>query len=135
METLNLSRDPGLSPWWKRGVFLILIVEFAVLIWVSTGTYFRNVGPPVPETIIDSAGSVIFDKSDIIGGQQLFLKKGLMNNGTLWGHGAYLGPDFSAAYLHNLAIETRNFLAMKNFSRTYVTAFYGSTAGPSETVI
>jgi nitric oxide reductase subunit B len=120
MDTSNLSRDPGLSPWWRRGVFLILIVEFAVLIWVSTGTYFRNVGPPIPETVIDSAGSVIFDKSDIIGGQQLFLKKGLMNNGTLWGHGAYLGPDFSAAYLHNLAIETRNFLAMKNFSRTYV---------------
>ncbi|MDP4282332.1 MAG: cbb3-type cytochrome c oxidase subunit I [Bacteroidota bacterium] len=115
MKAMKQSQSTGLSPWWRRGVFIILIIEFAVLIWVSTGTYFRNVGPPVPESVKDSAGSVIFSKQDIIGGQQLFLKKGLMNNGTLWGHGAYLGPDFSATYLHNLALEVRNYLAMKNF--------------------
>jgi nitric oxide reductase subunit B len=28
-----------------------------------------------------------------------------MDNGTLWGHGAYLGPDFSATYLHNLVVS------------------------------
>ena len=26
-----------------------------------------------------------------------------MEHGTLWGHGAYLGPDYSAEYLHRLA--------------------------------
>ena len=30
-----------------------------------------------------------------------------MENGTIWGHGAYLGPDFSAEYLHTLAIGRR----------------------------
>ena len=33
-------------------------------------------------------------------GQEVFLKYGLMEHGTLWGHGAYLGPDYSAEYLH-----------------------------------
>jgi len=28
-----------------------------------------------------------------------------MENGTIWGHGAYLGPDFSAQYLHTLAVH------------------------------
>jgi nitric oxide reductase subunit B len=119
MDSLNHFQNQELSPWWRRGVFIILIVEFAVLIWVSTGTYFRKVGPPVPETVADSAGSILFSKADIISGQQLFLQKGLMNNGTLWGHGAYLGPDFSATYLHNLAIDVRNYLAVKNFNLTF----------------
>ena len=65
MDASNQFPNQGLSPWWRRGVFIILIVEFAVLIWVSTGTYFRNVGPPVPEAIADSAGTVLFSKQDI----------------------------------------------------------------------
>jgi nitric oxide reductase subunit B len=34
-----------------------------------------------------------------------------MENGTIWGHGAYLGPDFSAAYLHTLALDTEKTVA------------------------
>jgi nitric oxide reductase subunit B len=33
-----------------------------------------------------------------------------MENGTIWGHGAYLGPDFSAQYLHTLALDTHRFV-------------------------
>jgi nitric oxide reductase subunit B len=119
MNTTDNYPEQELSPWWRRGVFIILIVEFAVLIWITSGTYLRSVGPPIPETISDQSGSVIFGKQDIIGGQQLFLQKGLMNNGTMWGHGAYLGPDFSASYLHNLAIESRNYLAVNNFNKNF----------------
>jgi len=39
---------------------------------------------------------VVFTADGIIAGQQVFLKHGLMDNGTIWGHGAYLGPDFTA---------------------------------------
>ena len=39
-----------------------------------------------------------------------------MENGTIWGHGAYLGPDFSAEYLHTLAIEAGEMLAKANLS-------------------
>jgi nitric oxide reductase subunit B len=28
-----------------------------------------------------------------------------MENGSIWGHGAYLGPDFSAQYLHTLSLD------------------------------
>jgi nitric oxide reductase subunit B len=28
----------------------------------------------------------------------VFLKHGLMEHGTLWGHGAYLGPDYTAEH-------------------------------------
>ena len=45
----------------------------------------------------------------------MFLKYGLMENGTIWGHGAYLGPDFSAQYLHDLALDARETIARRRF--------------------
>ncbi|NTU60025.1 MAG: nitric-oxide reductase large subunit, partial [Deltaproteobacteria bacterium] len=45
------------------------------------------------------------------------LRRGLMENGTVWGHGAYLGPDFSAQYLHDLVTDAADFLARKRFGR------------------
>lgn len=105
-----------LSSWWIKGILIILVLEFTVLIWVTVGSYYRNFRPPIPEKITDVSGSTIFTGADITAGQQVFLKKALMNNGSIWGHGAYLGPDFSAQYLHNLALEARNYLAMEKFN-------------------
>ena len=115
----NGSKNENLSHWWKRGIITILILEFAVLIWVTTGNYYRNLRPPVPEKVLDNSGSVVFTGTDIQNGQQLFLKKALMNNGSIWGHGAYLGPDFSAQYLHNLALEVRNYITLEKYNTTF----------------
>ncbi|MFA5463737.1 MAG: hypothetical protein WC265_06645, partial [Dysgonamonadaceae bacterium] len=114
-EQEHYSQTKELSPWWKRGIVFILIVEFAVLIWITIGNHYQESKPPVPEKVVSESGQVIFTKTDIEGGQQLFLKKGLMNNGTIWGHGAYIGPDFSAQYLHYLSINVRNKIAMEQF--------------------
>ncbi len=97
------ARSEGLSPWWRYGVVLVLIVGFAVLTWVGVRSYTD--APPIPLRVTDPAGKTVFTGDDIIGGQQVFLRYGLMENGTIWGHGAYLGPDFSAEYLHTLATE------------------------------
>jgi nitric oxide reductase subunit B len=92
-----------LSPWWKWSVLLIIAVGFTILVWVAAVT--PRDAPPIPEKVIDSDGGTIFTRNDIISGQEVFLKYGLMENGSIWGHGAYLGPDFSADYLHTLAID------------------------------
>jgi nitric oxide reductase subunit B len=52
-------------------------------------------------------GALLFTAADITAGQQIFLSHGLMENGSIWGHGAYLGPDFSAEYLHTMALDVR----------------------------
>ncbi len=114
------THNQFLSPWWRRGVLLIMIVEFAVLLWVTMGSLYRNSMPPVPKEVIDSSGSVLFTQEDIQSGQQVFLKRGLMNNGTIWGHGAYLGPDFSAQYLHNLALTVSDYLSKEGHSAPYM---------------
>jgi len=125
------SNNQNLSLWWRRGLVLILLLEFAVLIWVTTGSFYRESQPPIPEKVLDRSGLVVFTGTDIKAGQQVFLKKALMNNGSIWGHGAYMGPDFSAQYLHNLALEVRNYIAVD----TYKTTFSKLTPDQKETLV
>ncbi len=42
-------------------------------------------------------------------GQQIFQRYGLMQFGSIFGHGAYLGPDFTAQYLHGSATAAERF--------------------------
>ncbi len=120
MENLITNgKSQYLSPWWKRSIIIILILEFIVLIWVTTGSYYKKTEPPIPGNVVDASGSIIFSGSTITAGQQLFLKKAMMNNGSIWGHGAYIGPDFSAQYLHNLALEVNNFLAVEKYNEAF----------------
>ena len=100
------------SPWWRYGVLVVFIVCFGVLIWVSATAY--KVAPPIPDRVVDPSGTVVFTGDDILSGQEVFLKHGLMDNGTLWGHGAYLGPDFSATYLHNLVTQAQEAMPGQN---------------------
>ncbi len=90
----------SLSPFWRYGVLIVFLIGFGVLIWITAGAY--KLAPPIPDLVVGPDGSTVFTGNDIRSGQEVFLKNGLMDNGTLWGHGAYLGPDFSATYLHNL---------------------------------
>jgi len=108
-------REPQtpLSPWWRHSVVIVMALGFAVLSLVTVRSY-RD-APPVPERIDDPAGVTLFTREDVERGQEVFLKHALMEHGTLWGHGAYLGPDYSAEYLHRLAEIARDTLAASRF--------------------
>ena len=102
-----------LSPWWKHGVLLTVALGFTILIWLAVKTY--SDAPPIPEKVVGPSGETIFSREDILGGQEVFLKHALMENGTIWGHGAYLGPDFSASYLHAVAVDAVEELAKQRY--------------------
>ena len=55
---------------------------------------------PIPERVVGPDGATLFTAADIQSGQDLFRKRGLMDYGTVLGHGAYLGPDYTAEALH-----------------------------------
>jgi len=103
-----------LSPWWKNAVIIVMIAGFSVLLWLAVRAH--KDAPPVPEQVVDPAGVVLMTGNDIRAGQEVFLKYGLMENGTVWGHGGYLGPDFSAEYLHRQVLDHREFLARREFN-------------------
>ena len=105
----------SLSPWWRRAVLFVLVAGFAVLGCLSFKSYTD--APPIPQRVVSGTGETIFHGHDILSGQEVFLKYGLMENGTIWGHGAYLGPDFSAEYLHTLALLASEEMAQERFNR------------------
>ncbi|HYG34727.1 MAG TPA: cbb3-type cytochrome c oxidase subunit I [Clostridia bacterium] len=85
-------------PLWLQIAIVTFILGFAVLGYLAIRTYHEQ--PPIPRLVVDEQGNPIFTSQDIQKGQHVFQKYGLMQHGTVFGHGAYLGPDFTAQYLH-----------------------------------
>lgn len=104
-----------LSQWWRRTLFLVLACGFTALLGLTAMTYLK--APPIPKTVVDEAGVVLFTGEDISNGQEVFFQRALMEHGSLWGHGAYLGPDYSASYLKREAEITRGTLAAERFKK------------------
>jgi nitric oxide reductase subunit B len=94
-----------------------MIAGFSVLSFVTVLTYTN--APPIPDQITDGTGTVAFTGADIQKGQEVFLRYGLMEHGSLWGHGAYLGPDYSAEYLHRLSEVTRDTIATEKYGKLF----------------
>jgi nitric oxide reductase subunit B len=94
-----------------------MIAGFSVLSFVTVLTYTN--APPIPEQATDVTGTVVFTGADIQMGQEVFLKYGLMEHGSLWGHGAYLGPDYSAEYLHRLGEVTLDTIATEKYGKLF----------------
>lgn len=86
---------------WVQAVAIVFLVGFLILGLLAYRTYTDE--PPIPAEVVDPAGNVVFTGADVIHGQEVFLRNGLMEYGTIFGHGAYLGPDFTADYLHRAA--------------------------------
>ena len=114
-EVHEIHVGARLSPWWRYSAILVFLVGFIILIYLSFIAFDQS--PPIPKTVVGPDGQTIFTAEDIEAGQQVFLKYGLMENGSIWGHGGYLGPDFTAEYLHRLAIDAGEAIAPQMFAK------------------
>ena len=93
-----MARQPmPISSRWLQGAVLTYLVGFTVL-GVLAYLVYRD-QPPIPESVV-AGDEVLFTRDDIVGGMHVFQRYGLMEYGSVYGHGAYLGPDFTAEYLH-----------------------------------
>ena len=84
------------------GLAALLIASFSVLLWAG-GEIFRA-APPVPERVTSESGEVIYTRADIERGRQVWQSMGGMQLGSIWGHGGYVAPDWSADWLHREAV-------------------------------
>ncbi|MEO6809414.1 MAG: cbb3-type cytochrome c oxidase subunit I [Isosphaeraceae bacterium] len=98
-------RPMVISPLWLQGVILTFVCGFAVLGYLALRVHQDHA--PVPGQVVSETGRTVFTGEDIRLGQQAFLTYGLMEYGSVYGHGAYLGPDFTADYLHRQALHMR----------------------------
>ena len=89
-----------------RRLWLILaiamFVSFGVLLFMGRQIY--QMAPPVPEAVVSTTGEVVFTREDIQTGQNVWQSIGGMEQGSIWGHGSYLAPDWSADWLHREAV-------------------------------
>lgn len=86
-----------ISKGWVQGVALVLIFGFLVMGILAYRTYGDSM--PQPKQVVSESGDVIYTAAEITNGQQIFLRRGLQQYGSVMGHGGYLGPDFTAEYL------------------------------------
>ena len=86
--------------WIALGV--VVFGSLAVLGYFGHEIYLQ--APPVPNRVVTTNGRVLWTNADIKDGQNVWQSIGGQEVGTVWGHGAYVAPDWSADWLHREAI-------------------------------
>src|SRR5262249_21596435 len=108
------TRAMLISKRWVQAVAIVMLFGFFVLGLLAYRTYTDQA--PIPGKVVRPDGQVLFTGTDIIAGQKIFLRNGLMEYGSIFGHGAYLGPDFTVQQLvrQRAPAHTCNARARKN---------------------
>ena len=101
-EETPRRRELLVSRGWVQASIVVFLLGFFVLGLLAYRTYSAD--PPIPERVVGPEGQTLFTGEDIKQGQKVFLNNGLMEYGSVFGHGAYLGPDYTADYLHRAAL-------------------------------
>ncbi|HEY5934069.1 MAG TPA: nitric-oxide reductase large subunit [Kofleriaceae bacterium] len=99
------------------GLISVLVLSFAVLGWVGSRIYQQ--APPIPDRVISESGEVIFDRGAVAKGQDVWRAMGGMEIGSIWGHGAYVAPDWSADWLHRELVAMLDHWAMSDHRAAY----------------
>ena len=81
---------------------VVLIGSFAVLLWAGVRIYQEH--PPIPERVVTSDGREVLGPGEISRGQNVWQSIGGMQVGSIWGHGSYVAPDWTADWLHREAV-------------------------------
>ena len=95
------------------GLAGLLAASFGVLLWM--GAKINEQAPPIPERVVTWRGEVLFERADIERGRQVWQSMGGMQLGSIWGHGGYVAPDWSADWLHREALTIMNAWAEREY--------------------
>ncbi len=95
----------------------VVIPSFAVLSWIGTRIYDES--PPVADQVVTTDGTVVIGPGEIQAGQNVWQSLGGMEVGSIWGHGSYVAPDWTADWLHREAMFILNHWAKDEFGTGY----------------
>jgi nitric oxide reductase subunit B len=94
-----------------------IFVAFFILGWFGREVYRK--APPIPERVVTESGRTLFEREDILTGQQVWQSIGGQQVGSIWGHGAYQAPDWTADWLHREATALQGLLAEQSYAAAY----------------
>lgn len=83
----------------------ILAATFTLLGYFGAEVY--RAAPPIPDRVVSANGDTLMTEKSILDGQTAWQSVGGMQLGSIWGHGAYQAPDWTADWLHR---ELENWL-------------------------
>jgi len=95
----------------------VLLVSFTVLGWVGTRIYQEQ--PPICERVVTKDGTKIIGPGEISRGQNIWQAMGGMELGSIWGHGSYVAPDWTADWLHRELLFILNRWSHEAFHKDY----------------
>jgi len=99
------------------GFAAVMIVSFSVLLYFGREIYKQ--APPIPLKVVTTSGKILFTGQDIKDGQNVWQSMGGQEIGTVWGHGAYQAPDWSADWLHKEAVYILDMLAIRQDGKPF----------------
>jgi nitric oxide reductase subunit B len=85
-------------------IALLLVMGGSFLVLGAWGPRISKAAPPIPERVLGPQGEVVIDEGSILRGQDVWQSIGGQEVGSIWGHGAYVAPDWTADWLHREAM-------------------------------
>ncbi len=118
---IYLHMNPNTKPRSYRKLWLSLasVIALSFLVLGYFGSEIYRQAPPVPKRVVTTDGTVLFTGQDIKDGQNVWQSMGGQEVGTIWGHGAYVAPDWTADWLHREATWLLNRWAEQAGCKTY----------------
>lgn len=101
--------------WIAFGV--VVVASFSVLIFYGVEIYRE--APPIPDKVVTATGETLFTREDILNGQNVWQSMGGQEVGSIWGHGAYVAPDWTADWLHREAVFILDKWSNADFGKPY----------------
>jgi nitric oxide reductase subunit B len=101
--------------WWL--LIAILIITFSLLGYFGREVYRQ--APPIPAEVVTEAGQTIMTRDSVLDGQTAWQSVGGMQLGSIWGHGAYQAPDWTADWLHRELLNWLELAAQAEYGQGY----------------
>ena len=96
---------------------VMVIGSFGVLGWIGTRIYQEM--PPIPERVVAADGREVIGSGEIGRGQNVWQSLGGMEVGSIWGHGSYVAPDWTADWLHREATAVLEEWSQGGYQKPY----------------
>ena len=102
--------------WW-------LLIAIAGITFCLLGYFGREVyrhAPPIPAKVVTESGNLLMTSRTVLDGQTAWQSVGGMQLGSIWGHGAYQAPDWTADWLHRELLAWLDLAAMDEYGRIFM---------------
>jgi len=103
-------------PYWI-GFGVIILIGFMVLGWAGWQIYQQK--PPLPSRVVVAGGRTVIEGMEIEAGQNVWQSMGGMELGSIWGHGSYVAPDWTADWLHRECVFILEAWSRRDYGSTY----------------